>query len=396
MVDFLAGLDFYKLTMSQLAYQRFDDTRVRFVLKNRGTNNLLDVIKLGELQELLEQYRTSVYRAPWSSYLEGIKGASTFSPLFERNFLRDVWSQDLPEFDAFERDGDLHVVTDGKWSLVTFWETIVMSAINDLYFRDVPLDAITEGHDRLSQKIKILRQFPDIKFSDFGTRRRFGLKWQETVINRLMQELPGQFIGTSNPHFAKMFDINPIGTFAHELPMVYGALADARGENPVEAQNQMFDDWFDLYGTDLSIALTDTFGSDLFFRTFGQERAEKWRGLRHDSGNPFEFGERTIRFYQDFDIDPLNKTIVFSDGLSLSTIVNLYLRFQGRVNVMFGWGTNLMNDVGVKPNNIVMKATQANGTATVKLSDDEGKHTGPLDSITRYQNLVREQLTPVA
>jgi nicotinate phosphoribosyltransferase len=144
------------------------------------------------------------------------------------------------------------------------------------------------------------------------------------------------------------------------------------------------DDWFNRYGEDLSIALTDTFTSDFFFSDFPKEQAKLWRGLRHDSGDPFEFGNKAIEFYEQLGIDPKEKTIVFSDGLDIETIVKLADYFDGKINVLFGWGTTLMNDLGLRANNIVMKVTNVNGIETVKLSDDEGKHTGSAEKIGRY------------
>lgn len=385
MVNFLSGLDFYKLTMSQLAFKKAPKDRVTFTLKNRGTNSLLERVSVGELRSLLASFQEGLDdEARWLSEYRSPSGAQIFDPFFVRN----LWIDDLPEVNVEEWDADLLVHTTGQWPLVTFWETIVMSAINDLYFANPGTRAFAEGHRRLSWKIDLLREYPGIRFSDFGTRRRFSLKWQETVVERLVTELPGQFVGSSNPYIAKKFGIPAIGTFAHELPMVYAAQAQSRGENPVESQNKMFDDWFDLYGEDYSIALTDTFGTDFFWKTFGKERAEKWRGLRHDSGDPFEFGYAALRFYESHGIDNRTKTIVFSDGLNIYNIIELYHKFSGSFNLVFGWGTSLMNDVGLTPNNIVMKATRVGDTPTVKLSDDAGKHTGPDALVKEYQELT--------
>lgn len=152
----------------------------------------------------------------------------------------------------------------------------------------------------------------------------------------------------------------------------------------------MLRDWDDTYHGDLSVALTDTFGSEFFFNDFTPDQARTWNGLRHDSGDPIKFGERVIRYYEERGIDPLTKTIVFSDGLDIDTIIQLADRFNGRVKILFGWGTSLMNDLGLPANNIVMKATEVNGTPTVKLSDDEGKHTGPREKVEYYTQKVNE------
>jgi nicotinate phosphoribosyltransferase len=151
----------------------------------------------------------------------------------------------------------------------------------------------------------------------------------------------------------------------------------------------MLRDWERHYQGDLSIALTDTFGSDYFFSDFTPEQAHEWRGLRHDSGDPIDFGEKAIDFYLKHEIDPTEKTIVFSDGLDVDEIIRLSTHFAGRINLLFGWGTNLMNDLGIPANNFVMKATAVNDTPTVKLSDDAGKHTGPEDYVERYQEAAQ-------
>jgi nicotinate phosphoribosyltransferase len=241
----------------------------------------------------------------------------------------------------------------------------------------------------LSEKIAILQQNPNIKFADFGTRRHFSLRWQKYVLERLIKECPENIVGTSNVALARSLDIRPIGTFAHETLMVYAGLADERGEDIRASHNKFLYDWFDFYGEDLSIALTDTFGSEFFLADFTPEQARKWRGMRHDSGDPYKFGEDVIKFYENLDIDPTVKTIVFSDGLDIDTIVELHKHFEGRVRLLFGWGTTLTNDLGLPALNIVMKATKVNGIETVKLSDNTGKHTGSEEQIRRYENVFR-------
>ena len=389
MTNFLAGLDFYKLTMSQLALVKgavsLGSEEVVFELKNRGTNRLSDVVSVRELQAHLDEFiQPFKYE---TSYLKSVQFSKT-DPVFSNLYLSALDKRTLPPVTVGKGDDrELTVTASGPWWLVTFWETIVMSTINELYYAKTHPSAISTGHKLLSDKIDVLRKHPEILFSDFGTRRRFSLKWHMTVLERLADELPGQLTGTSNPYFSRHLGLHPIGTFAHEMPMVYAAMADRSSDgNPLESQNEMFDDWYFLYGDNLSVALTDTFGSDYFFRTFGSERAHKWAGLRHDSGDPFKFGEKAIAFYKSYGIYPMDKKIVFSDGLDIGTILSLNEAFKGRINLNFGWGTNLMNDMGpeIRPNNIVMKATKVGATGTVKLSDSAGKHTGTEKNIKRY------------
>jgi nicotinate phosphoribosyltransferase len=170
--------------------------------------------------------------------------------------------------------------------------------------------------------------------------------------------------------------------------MVYAAMADANHINPLNGHNQVLQDWDATYKGDLSTALTDTFTSEFFFSDFTPEQAARWKALRHDTGDTLEFGDRAISFYEKLGINPLEKTIVFSDGLTLNTIIELADYFKNRINVTFGWGTTLTNDLGVTTNNFVMKAVRVNNTPTVKLSDVSGKHTGPIEKITQYSEAV--------
>ena len=397
------GLDFYKLTMGQIALERFPRDEVTFTLKNRATEfPLSQYVDIDELRARLDAIRTKGFTPQEVAYLAGLKaqnGEARFDEAY-LNFLADV---ELVEVNIAldEQTNDLAISATGPWANVSLWETIVMSEVNEQYYRNMIKaenlnleDIWAEGDRRLDEKIAILKNRPDIKFSDFGTRRRQSAEWHEHVIGRLATELPDNFIGTSNPYFAYKYGLKPIGTYAHEMPMVYAARADQEGRNPLDGHNEMLQDWEARYNGELSIALTDTFTSDFFFADFTKEQAEKWDGLRHDSGDPIEFGERAIAFYENYGIDPTTKTLVFSDGLDIESIVALADHFAGRITLLFGWGTDLMNDLGLRKNNNVMKATKANDIDTVKLSDNVGKHTGPEAQVNRYieeaERIVRE------
>lgn len=393
------GLDYYKATMGQLEFEKHPDAQVTFALKNRSPDRPLSRYVTPEmLHERLEELRQG-WQPEEIAYLAGLQnqdGNAQFSEEY-LNFLAD---NDLPPVTVgYDENGDISATTTGPWPLVTFWETVVMSELNELYFRGklaedgINLEELyAEGDRRLDAKIARLKQRPDIKFSDFGTRRRFSYTWQKHVIERAAYELPDSFIGTSNIYLAHELGLKPIGTFAHELPMVYSALEDKAGGDPLDGHNRVLQDWQELYRGDLSTALTDTFTSEFFFADMTAEQAEQWKSLRHDSGDPFEFGDRVIAFYENLDIDPKEKTIVFSDGLDIDQIIALADYFKDKINVMFGWGTTLTNDLGIKANNIVMKAVAADGVSTVKLSDNEGKHTGVPEKIETYTVLVREHI----
>lgn len=396
------GLDYYKATMGQLEYQQYPDARVTFTLKNRAEAKLSEFVTPSELQTRLDNLRSG-WQPDELAYLASLQNQDGTAQ-FSEGYLDFLANNTLPSVEVkLDEHGEIAVSSTGAWPLVTFWETVVMSELNELYFarkcaaEGTSLAALyEEGDRRLSEKIAKLRERPDILFSDFGTRRRFSYEWQKHVITRLATELPDNFVGTSNIYLAHELGLKPIGTFAHELPMVYAALADAAGENPLDGHNRVLQDWQELYKGDLSTALTDTFTTDFFFADLTSEQVRDWKALRHDSGDPFAFGERAIDFYEQHGIDPLEKTIVFSDGLDVDMIIQLADHFKGRINLLFGWGTTLTNDLGVKPNNFVMKATRVNDTATVKLSDSKGKHTGTPEKIALYKEKVAEVLARTA
>lgn len=388
-----AGVDYYKPTMSQLQYEKHPDTKTTFTFHNRGEQRLAEYVSVDRLQARLDMLRQNGFHPEEIEYLRGLQ-TTAGERIFHDDFLDYLSTNPLPDVKVRldEQTNDLAIETTGVWPLVTFWETVVMSEVNEAYFegmvRSQGLDIYKiyeEGDRRLSEKLALLKERPDIKISDFGTRRHWSLRWQRHVNERMIQEIPGNLIGTSNVALAASLGIKPIGTFAHEMFMVYCALADKNGRDIRTAHNQVLEDWYDYYGKDLSTALTDTYGSDYFFADFTHSQAEKYRALRHDSGDPIEFGEKAIDFYKSNGIDPTSKTIVFSDGLDIDTIIALHDYFEGRINTVFGWGTTLTNDLGVKPLNIVMKATAVEGTPTVKLSDSVGKHTGPPDKVEEYK-----------
>lgn len=205
------------------------------------------------------------------------------------------------------------------------------------------------------------------------TRWRFSRDWQTYVDRILAGGLPGQFLGTSETESAMEHGLVPMGTSAHEMYMVMPGIMHESDESIRPSHNRALQDWWKEYGWGLSIALTDTYGSDFFFRDMAAEQARAWKGQRHDSGDPFAFGEKALAFYQRQGVDAREKMLIFSDGLDLETILRLAERFAGRVKVSFGWGTNLTNDLGFPALSLVVKAVEADGHPTVKLSDNLAK-----------------------
>lgn len=394
------SIDFYKFPMGQEILEQHPDATVTFTMKNRADAfPLSEYVSEDELEARLKAIQHTGFTAEEIAYLGGLE-AQLGGARFDEPYLTFLENLALPDVRVTTdpHTGELAVDAMGQWAAVSIWETVVMSEVNELYYKNLMkanglnlADVWAEGDKRLSDKINRI-QNTNIRFADFGTRRRFSADWQAHAIERLAAELPNNFVGTSNPWFAYKYNLAPIGTYAHEMPMGYAALADQRGDNPLTGHKNMMEHWYERYGKDLSIGLTDTFTSDFFFSDFTKEQAKQWRGLRHDSGDPVAFGERAIQFYTERGINPLDKALIFSDGLDIDTIFALQEVFEGRINVLFGWGTTLMNDLGLRPNNFVMKATQVNGISTVKLSDVAGKHTGPAAQVERYEALVNARL----
>lgn len=388
------GLDYYKALMAQVEFERHPEAIVTFELMNRGSNKLSEYVSPEELRDRLDGLRDG-WGPDEIAYLASLNHQDG-NAVFSKEYLDFLMDNVLPEVEISLNDsGELAVKTTGPWPLVTFWETVIMSEINEIYFANKlaaegsSLDELYEQGDRnLSEKIARLQQRPDIKLSDFGTRRRFSYGWQKHVTERLVSELPDNFLGTSNIYLAYEFGVSPIGTSAHEMMMVYAGLEDEVGNDPLDGQDKFLRDWRGVYGDNLSIALTDTFTTDFFFADLAPDQIRDIKGYRHDSGDPFSFGDRLIAFLRANGVDPMTRTIVFSDNLDIDKIFELADYFKDKINFVFGWGTTLMNDLGVRPNNFVMKATNVNGIDTVKLSDAAGKHMGPPEKVEQYERNV--------
>lgn len=397
----LLDLDLYKLTMCQVAFYKHKDVEVEYTFKNRTKDvNLLEHVKLEDLRREFDHVTTLRVTDKEIEYLRTTN-------LFTDEFLKFLSQLQLPMVNV-EKSIPFNtylIQVTGKWVETILWETIILAITNELYHKSQikgPYDLediYNEGMDRLWDKIGKL-DGGRYNFIEFGTRRRYSQKWQERVVKTLQwaeNNLPDGigFQGTSNVYLAMKLGLTPVGTFAHEMPMVYSGIYN---DNLVESHRKMLDDWYKFYGDKLSVALTDTYGSEYFFNDFTDEQAKNWRGLRQDSGDPFEFAERAEAFYIGKLIDPKEKLVVFSDGLDVDTIIKLGDTFRGRLQTSFGWGTNLTNDLGFRTLSLVVKATKSNGHGTVKLSDNLNKAMGDPSDIERfkkefgYTNIKKQEL----
>ncbi|MGX5660299.1 nicotinate phosphoribosyltransferase [Castellaniella ginsengisoli] len=372
-IESLLDTDLYKFTMWQAMLHRHPEARAeyRFISRERPEHPLAGLAP--EIERQLDHLCTLRFLPEELDYLRGLRYIKSdfvdFLSLFhfQRHFIR-----------VSTQDGTLQIVARGPQVHVMAFEIFVLAIVNELYFRrhQTP-DVLAEGRRRLRGKIALLREFgrePARRFplliSDFGLRRRFSRAWQAEVVSTLRQAAPLHLTGTSNVALARSLDLVPVGTMAHEYLQSYQAFGKVRLR---DFQRAALEDWVQEYRGDLGIALTDVVGMDAFLADFDLYFAKLFDGLRHDSGDPFAWGERAIAHYRALRIDPAGKRFVFSDGLDLPRALDLYRHFADRVQPAFGIGTNLTNDLGPRPLNIVMKLFQCNGMPTAKLPDSPGK-----------------------
>ncbi len=391
----LLDTDFYKFTMGQVVFNRYRDIPVTYAFKNRTKGICLaDHVRIDDLHCELDHVRTLRFNKTELHYHRGTNEYQ--ERMFFEDYLSFLANLRLPPYDLEIVNGDLRLEFSGKWSEAIYWETFALSIVNELYYRSLLKKmsrferecVFATGQLRLAEKIRKLKARPDITFTDFGTRRRFNRNNQDYVVGTLANELPTtQFLGTSNTYLAMKYGILPMGTDAHERFMVMAGIMGETDEGVLHATAKVLDDWWQQYGQGLSIALTDTFGTDFFFRCMSPGHARDWKGLRQDSGDPIVFGEKAIEFYKGYGIDPMAKLIVFSDGLDVDTIIKIADHFNGRIKCTFGWGTNLTNDLGFPALSLVVKTIRANGRPLVKLSDNLAKAIGEPQEVERYKRI---------
>jgi len=400
-VNSLLEPDFYKFTMGQFVWSSYPDVDVTAALRCRTKGVLLgEVIDLGELREQLDHSRTIRLNKTRLHYLRGTNEYG--NRMLHEPYLEFLGGLALPEYLLEKRGSDIRLEFGGPWPVQKFWETLALSIVNELYTRALMKKLTRFEREavmarailRLQEKIAILRANPDIMFSDFGTRRRAFAAWQRYINEVLCEELPRQFLGSSNTELAMEFGTTPMGTSAHELQMVIAGLHQGQPQFLKASQREVVEGWWRQYGYGLSVFLPDTYGSEFFFNNLTEQELREWKGARWDSGDPIVFGERLIARYESLGIDPREKLIVWSDGLDIPEILKLRGHFNGRIRSSFGWGTNLTNDLWDNqwhdglwygPLSLVIKPKTANGRGLVKLSDNPAKATGESDDVDRYK-----------
>jgi len=401
--------DFYKFTMGDFIFSdtQLADAVVTLRLKCRTKNiKLGNVIPMTHLREELDHARRL---KPTNSELYYLRGMDVYgNRMLSEPYLQFLKNINLPEYNMrYTHEGDIELEFAGPYKSNTYWELFGLSIVNELYHRYALRKCLYSeaehsrymmtGLSRLLTKVEKLRQYPDLTFSDFGTRRRASRDWQEEVVEVMATQLPKQFRGTSNVYLAMKYNLVPIGTSAHELFMVAAGLADIESNGDRDAirasQNEILGAWWDKYGHGLSIALTDTFGTKFTFDNAPAEVTRDWKGTRQDSGDPLRYKQKALQWYRWRDVNPKEKMIVFSDGLDVDSMIRIHKDCQGEIIDTYGWGTNLTNDfeprpnVGLIPLSLVIKPATVNGRGLVKLSDNIAKAMGIPKDIARYKKI---------
>lgn len=395
----LIDTDFYKLLMCQSVFRNKPDTQVTFSLINRTKHvRLAELIDEGELREQLDHIRSLSLTRGESTWMRG----NTFygkRSMFTPEFMDWFEALRLPPYHLEKREGQYELTFEGSWPEVMLWEIPALAVLMELRGRAVlgkmhrfELQVLyARAMTKLWEKIETLNT-TNARIADFGTRRRHSFLWQDWCARAMREGLGDNFIGTSNCLIAKNRDLEAIGTNAHELPMVYSALA---GDDAALAQApyDVLSDWHDEHDGNLRIILPDTYGTRGFLKN-APDWLAGWTGIRIDSGDPARGAEIAIDWWKSRGEDPKQKLVIFSDGLDADKIVELQAQFEGRCKVSFGWGTMLTNDFkgltkddALAPFSLVCKAISANGRPTVKLSDNPRKAMGPADEIARYKRV---------
>lgn len=362
----LLDTDLYKFNMNQVMFHKHTNLNGKYIFKcrNRGVEFTEEMCE--EINAQIDHLCTLTFTDEELDYLSTLR----FIKKDYIEFLR-LW-RPLRRYVNCWLDGtELHIEVDGPIFSAMQFEIYLLEIVNEVYFRmkyDY-LSLIASAREKLYHKILGFREeLYDFKFAEFGCRRRLSREWQDYVVGELLKT--GYCVGTSNVYLAMKYGCKPIGTYAHEYVQMYQGIP---GVTLAYTNKMAMDEWFEEYQGDNGTALTDTLGTELFLMDFNKLQANCYTGVRHDSGDPIEWGEAMIAHYESLDIDPKTKTLLFSDSLNFDKAQTIYNHFRGRINVSFGIGTYLSNDTNVDPLNIVIKLQYVNGHPVAKLSDDWGK-----------------------
>ncbi|MEY4074130.1 MAG: hypothetical protein RJA29_1487 [Pseudomonadota bacterium] len=368
----LLDTDLYKFTMMQAVLHQFPGAQVEYKFRCRQPGVQLAPFA-DEIRSEIRSLCSLAFQEGELAWLRGLRFIKSdfvdFLSLFRLNE-KCIQVRPMPT-------GEIDITIRGPWLHTILFEIPVLAIVNEVYFRNTqPVPDFIEGRRRLDEKIRSLQtdELRELKIADYGTRRRFSRAWQEEVLrvlsNRLGTGINGQLAGSSNALLAMKLGLTPLGTMAHE----YLQACQALGPRLRDSQVFGFESWAREYRGDLGIALSDVYGIEPFLRDFDLYFCKLFDGARHDSGDPFDWGERMIAHYRHHRVDPRTKTLIFSDSLTVPRTIELYQQFRGRCQLAFGIGTNLTNDLGYEPLQIVIKMVRCNGQPVAKLSDTPSKN----------------------
>ncbi|TZF84083.1 nicotinate phosphoribosyltransferase [Pedobacter sp. BS3] len=376
--------DFYKFTMQQGVIKLFPHAKAHYRFINRG-NHQFPTGFARELEKALANFSDVALTLSEKEYLRAT------CPYLEATYLDFLqgYRYDPSEVTIKQQGTNLSVEITGYWYRTILWEVPLMALISELYYLITDQDRLSDDEIIIKneRKIKSYRNL-GITVAEFGTRRRYSFNVHKLVVQALKQFGGRTFIGSSNVYLAMLNGIKPIGTHAHEWFMFHAARYGFKMANIMGLEH-----WVDVYRGDLGIALSDTYTTDVFFRQFDKMFSKLFDGIRHDSGDPVLFAQKAITHYKRMGIDPLSKTIIFSDGLDYDKVAHIAGFCRGKIGMSFGIGTNLTNDVGPHPLNIVIKMVRAQPANSewmpvVKLSDEHGKYTGDEQTITLAKTVL--------
>ena len=377
--------DFYKITMQNAVVKLFPNEKVKYEFINRGKHHFPE----GFDAELRKSVNAMAELKLTKDEKKFLRETCPYLDLPYLDFLGG-YHYDPTEVTIQQTENELRVTVEGEWYRTILWEVPLLALISELHYemnnmeRDSDEIVVAKTLEKAEELNKL-----GVTFAEFGTRRRHSYKVHDLVVDTLVKNKNTKFIGSSNIHFAMKYGVKPIGTHAHEWFMFHAAEYGFKMANALSLEH-----WVDVYRGDLGVALSDTYTTEVFFQQFDKKFAKLFDGVRHDSGDPIEFAHKTIEHYKTNGINPLFKYIIFSDGLNMEKLAEITHACKGKIGISFGIGTNLTNDVDVKPMNIVMKLVAAkaiNGDwiPTVKLSDERGKYTGDPKMIELAKEFLR-------
>ena len=367
-IESLLDTDLYKFNMDQVIFHKHTDLSGEYFFLCRNPGVVFTREMYAEINAQIDHLCSLRFTRRELDYLRSIRYIKGDYVEFLRLWhpIRDYVETSL------SKDGELSVVVRGPLFSAMQFEIYLLEIVNEVYFRmKYDYEALkSAAESRLDAKIEAFQSGQyTFNFAEFGCRRRLSREWEDEVVRRLSQET-NACVGTSNVYLAMKYGLKPIGTYAHEFVQMYQGIDSI----PLAYTNHYaLEDWYDEYRGDNGTALSDTLTTDLFLLDFNRAMVNNFNGVRHDSGNPFSWGEKLIAHYQKYGVDPKTKLLLFSDSLDFDRAQALYDHFRDRIKVSFGIGTFCSNDTGVEPLNIVIKLQTVNGRAVAKLSDTPGK-----------------------